>query len=345
MSRFCYIKFASAVLLLLAAFSTCPAKEEERSRPTGQLKRFTFVEAHMGTHFKIILYAKDRATAEQAAKAAFARIAQLDGIMSHYRLTSELMQLCLKSDDKPVKVSSDLFAVLWQAQKMAEQSNGAFDVTIGPVVRLWRRCRLKNKLPTPQELAQARSLVGFRNLVLDPKHQTVQLKQPGMRLDLGGIGKGFAADKAIETLARLGVDRALVSAGGDIVVSKPPPDSDGWRIGIAPLEDPDARPERFIFLADAAIATSGDAERYVEIDGIRYSHIVDPRTGLGLVGRISATVIAPDGTTADALATTLNILGEKGLPLIEKTPGASGLIHRKVDNKDVLIKSKRFPDH
>src|SRR5262249_25157796 len=154
--------------------------------------------------------------------------------------------------------------------------------------------------------------------------QTVQLLKPGMRLDLGGIAKGYAADAAQEVLKKHGLTRALVAAGGDIVVSDPPPDTKGWKIGIAPLEDPDAEPKRYLLLSKGAESTSGDAEQFVEIGGKRYSHIVDPRTGLGLIGRMSVTVTARRGLDSDPLTKIAAVLGpEKGLPLIEKCPGAS----------------------
>src|SRR5262249_49774852 len=158
------------------------------------LSRFTFTEPHMGTRFKIIVYASDERTANGAVKAAFQRIADLDGIMSDYRPASELMQLCKKAGGEPVRVSEDLFTVLARAQEVAKRSDGAFDVTVGPVVRLWRRARRTKEFPDAEELARARALVGYDKVRLDAKARTVQLTKAGMLLDLGGIGKGYAAD-------------------------------------------------------------------------------------------------------------------------------------------------------
>ncbi len=297
----------------------------------------------MGTQFKIIVYAPGEGNATTAAKAAFARVAELDRIMSDYRANSELMQLCEKAGGPPVQVSEDLFYVLTKAQEVARLSDGAFDVTIGPIVRLWRRARYSKSLPDPTELERARSLVGYEKLHLDAKQQTVQLDKKGMRLDLGGIAKGYVADAVLVVLKKHGISRALVAAGGDIAVSGPPPDADGWRIGIAPLEDPDKKPERFIVLKNAAVSTSGDAEQFVEIDGKRYSHIVDPRTGIGLVGRMSVTVVARDGATTDSLTKVICILGpEKGFPLIERQ-GAAGLAVRKTDGGAIVTQSPGFP--
>src|SRR5262249_49612111 len=153
----------------------------------------------------------------------------------------------------------------------------------------------------PAGLAAARALVGYKNIQLDKKARTVCLLKSGMQLDLGGIAKGYSADEALIVLRKIGIERALVAAGGDIAVSGPPPDAAGWKIGIAPLEDSEQKPSRYLMLRDAAVSTSGDAEQYVEIGGKRYSHIVDPRTGIGLVGRQSVTVVAPFGIFADSL--------------------------------------------
>jgi thiamine biosynthesis lipoprotein len=308
------------------------------------LGRYSFTEAHMGTRFKVILYAADEESANRAAKAAFRRIAALDGIMSDYRPASELMQLCKKAGGEPVPASQELFFVLQRAQDVARRSNGAFDVTVGPVVKLWRRARKLHEMPAADDLKQALSLVGYDKVRLDEKAGTVQLLTPGMQLDLGGIAKGYAADEALATLKSLGITRALVAAGGDIAVSDAPPDAAGWTVGIAPLEDPESKPKHVLLLKHQALSTSGDAEQYVEINGKRYSHIVDPHTGIGLVGRMSATVLAPNGITADSLTKVVAVLGpEKGFKIIEETEGVSGMMVRKTESGEETICSKRFP--
>jgi thiamine biosynthesis lipoprotein len=308
--------------------------------------RFTFSEAHMGTKFQIVLHAKDEATAQKAAKAAFARAAQLDEIMSDYRPTSELMQLCQQAGKGPKRVSPDLFAVLARSQEISRLSDGAFDVTIGPVVRLWRRSRRTRQLPGPDELAKARALVGYDKMRLTAKDSTVELIIIGMLLDLGGIAKGFAAEAMLAILREYGVTRALVAAGGDIVVGDAPPDAKGWKIGIAPLDNPEAKPSRHVLLTNAAVSTSGDTQQYVEIDGKRFSHIVDPKTGLGLTIRSSVTVIAKDGKTADGLATALSVMGpERGLKLIESIDRAAALFIVATDKVQTTHPSKRFAQY
>ena len=276
----------------------------------------------MGVQVRIVLYALDEAMAEKAARAAFERIAALEDVMSDYRPASELMRLSAQSGGPPVPVSEDLFAVLTQAQHLAAISEGAFDVTVGPHVKGWREARRTGRLPPPGVQEAAAKRVGWQHVRLDSAQQTVHLAVPGMQLDLGGIAKGYAADEAITVLAHHGIGQALVEIGGDIVVSGPPPGQAGWRIRI---ENAEAGPRLACgagcpdtTLTHTAISSSGDTAQFVEIGGQRYSHVVDPRTGLGLTNRIAVTVVAPSGLLSDGLATLLGVLGpERGAALVE----------------------------
>jgi thiamine biosynthesis lipoprotein len=296
----------------------------------------------MGTRFQIIVYAPSEDIAQKASTDAFARIAALNAIMSDYDQTSELMRLCAGAGGPPVTVSAELFFVLSQAQEVSRQSDGAFDVTVGPLVKLWRKARHQHKLPDADKLAAARALVGWRNVQLDTEKRTVKLLKRGMQLDLGGIAKGYAADEALAVLQKHGLDRALVAAGGDIVVSGPPPDAEGWKIAIATL--PGEKDPGRLVLHHAAVSTSGDAEQFAEIEGKRYSHIVDPRTGLGLVGRMSATVVAPKGIMSDSLTKVVAVLGpEKGVRIIEANKGTSARMVRKNGDEFETTVSKDFP--
>jgi thiamine biosynthesis lipoprotein len=310
-----------------------------------KLQRFEFTSPHMGTTFRIVLYAEDEKTAKAAADAAFKRIAELDGIMSDYKSTSELMQLCKKAGGEPVPVSDDLFQVLTRALEISRLTEGAFDITVGPVVRLWRLARRTMMMPNADDLNRARALVGYEKVHLDAKNKTVRLTTKGILLDLGGIAKGYAARAALEVLRQHGIRHALVAGGGDIVVGDAPPGAPGWRIGIAPLDNPNSKPQRHLSLTNAAVSTSGDAEQYVEIGGKRYSHILDPKTGLGLTTRMSVTVIATDGKTSDGLATGMCVLGpQRGLPVIEKIDGAAAMfvIGGEGDKGPTVHLSKRF---
>ena len=331
------MRFHSVLTVFLAVVAAAHAESP--------LTRFTFDEPHMGTRFRIILYAPSEETARKAADAAFKRIADLDATMSDYRPASELMRLCAKSGGDPVHVSDELFFVLFKAEETSRISDGAFDVTVGPVVQLWRQARRTKKMPDADKLAAAKELVGWKNVVLDEKAHTVQFLKAGMLLDLGGIAKGYAADEGLATLKKEGVTRALVAAGGDIAVSDAPPNAEGWKIAIAPLEEGADKEGPYMVLHNAAVSTSGDAEQYVEIDGKRYSHIVDPKTGLGLVGRMSASVVAPHGVIADSHTKILAVLGpERGFKILEKEEGVSGrFVSLTDDGKEEVKTMKNFP--
>lgn len=299
------------------ALATCNA---------GELARYERTELHMGSKFVILLYAPDEPTANRAFEAAFARIAALNQCLSDYESDSELTLLSKTAPSpQPVPISVDLWAILERAQAISSQSQGAFDVTVGPLTKLWRRARRQRELPPPERLTEARAAVGYQSLVLDPATHSARLLKPGMRLDLGGIGQGFAVDEAMKELTRCGIERALINASGDLAALGPPPGQPGWLVGIAPLE-PAAPPSVFGYLVQQALSTSGDAFQYVEIDGKRYSHIVDPRTGLGLTHRSSVSILATNCTDADALATAASVLGaDEGLKLVERCPQVEAL--------------------
>ena len=285
--------------------------------------RFEFSQPHMGTLFRLVLYARTETEAREAAGAAFARIAALDAKLSDYRRDSELARLCGAAGSGPVRVSEDLFRVLALAKEWGERTGGAFDVTAGPVVRLWRRARRQGELPDAAGLARARHVLGIGKLRLDAATRSATLETPGMLLDLGGIAKGFAADEALAVLAARGVSSALVAAGGDVAASDAPPGRDAWEVAVSP-RGPRAEPTQVLRLRNAAVSTSGDAEQFVEIGGRRYSHIIDPRSGLAVTGRFSVSVVAPRGALSDLLATAASVLGpERGMELVGAVPGTA----------------------
>ena len=315
---------------------------EARAR---SLLRFEFREPHMGTIFNIALYAPGQSTAAAASRAAFDRIAALDHIMSDYDESSELMQLCRAAGGPAISISDDLCRVMAAAQELSARSDGAFDITVGPVVQLWRRARRRHELPDPERLRAALALVGYRNLRLDREARTAQLAKSGMLLDLGGIAKGDAADQALIVLKQHRIERALVAAAGDIALGDPPPQARNWRIGIETFESPSGPPANVIGLHRSAVSTSGDSEQHVEINGVRYSHIVDPKTGVALTGRRSVTVTARHDITADCYATAICVLGhERGLRLVADTPGAAAFIMEDQAGQIHEYRSRGFPE-
>ena len=278
----------------------------------------------MGVAWTITAYAADPERATAAIGAAHDEVARLERILSDYDPQSEVSRLSARSPTpEPVPVGDDLWRALSRAVAIRDATGAAFDPTVGPLTALWRQARRSGVMPLPEKLVAARAAVGADCLVLDPARRSVMLTRPGMRLDLGGIGMGDAVDRAVAVLRRDGVTTAMIDASGDVAVIGTPPGRPGWQVALAPLgrQEHDAAD---IVLADAAVTTSGDAFQSVTIDGVRYSHVVDPRTGLGVAGPAAVTVIAADCTTADALATAANVLGpEEGMRLITAMPGCS----------------------
>jgi thiamine biosynthesis lipoprotein len=210
------------------------------------------------------------------------------------------------------------------------------------VVRLWRRARRRDELPSPERIAEFKRSVGYRFVRIDRAKSSIELTKDGMWIDLGGIAKGYAIDEALAELRKQGISRALVDAGGDVGLGDSPPDRPSWTVGVAPL-DPEADPSVLLSLSNVAVATSGDMWQYVEIDGRRYSHIVDPRTGLGLTDHSSVTVIAPDAITADGLASAVSVMGpKKGIELIDAMPNTAALIMRAPRGKIETYRSRRW---
>ena len=291
----------------------------------------------MGVPWTITVHASTEQAGRSAIAAAFAEIARLERVLSDYDATSELSRLSAAAPlAEPVPVGRDLWRVLVAAEAFRERTGGAFDIAVGPLTTLWRQSRRSGKLPRDDKLEAARAAVGPGTIALVADRQAVRLPKEGTRLDPGGIGMGYAADRALEILAGHGITAAMIDASGDILVSGPPPGATGWRIAIATLE-PGGEPET-ILLTHAAVTTSGDARQAVEIDGLRYSHIVDPRTGLGVTGPAAVTVVAPDATTADALATAASVLGpEAGPAVIGSFPGsAARFVWRTGDRAESL---------
>lgn len=307
-----------AVSLLLALL---PAADAE------SLSRFEAEEPHMGSLVRITVYAADEQQAKRGIEAAFAEFTSLNQIMSDYLDRSELNHLSDASPTgTPIKVSKPLFDVLNESQSWSQKTGGAFDITVGPLVRQWRRARRRKEMPAPEKQQAARNSVGWKHLKLHAESQSVSLSAADMKLDLGGIAKGFAADAALRALERAGLKRALVNASGDIVAGDPPPGETGWRIGVAPLK-PAGNPSRFLSIAHAAIATSGDAFQFVVIDGKRYSHIIDPRSGQPVTGRSSVTIVAKSGSAADAAASAVSVMGPiAGMKFIDQAADLEGLI-------------------
>jgi len=277
---------------------------------SAQPMRHEFESKHMGTSFRIVMVHDDPVKAAAAVKEAFARVASLEQVMTDYRADSEVMTLCKRNDAEPGKqlpISDDLAKVLRRSLELSKQTDGSFDITVGPLTKLWRISRKTQEHTPKADLDAALALVGCDKLRLDETAKTLTFNKAGMRLDFGGIGKGFAVDEALTVLKeKHGIDTVLMAAAGDITCRGTPHGKQGWLVEIAPLRK--GAPTRSLMLKNRSVSTSGDLEQVAVIAGIRYSHVLNPKTGLGLTGRRSVTVVAGSGAEADALTKAASVL-------------------------------------
>lgn len=287
----------------------------------------------MGTFSRAVVIADSERAARRCVEAAFEVQDRINKLMSYQRDDSELSKVNREAAGKPVRVDPLTFEVLQKSVQFSKLSDGAFDVTVGPLMDLWKAAGEANEPPTEETLAGARAKVGYEKLILDEKNMTVRFAVEGMKVDLGGIGKGYAVDKSVEAMKKRGAIGGMVDLGGNIrCFGRPPRGQEHWRVG---LQDPNIAPDEMdqskillvLALTEQSVATSGDYRRFVEIRGAKQSHIIDTGTGKGANKLVSDTIIAPDATTADALSTAVNVLGpEKGLALIERLPNVEAIL-------------------
>lgn len=288
-----------------------------------ELSRFEFSEAKMGTTFRLIFYTDSQDKARDAAKAAFVRIDELNLVFSDYQEQSEVSRLSqMAGSGEKVPISSELWEVLKYSKQLSRKSRGAFDVSIGPLSKLWRRAFRQMEFPELEKIKEAKSLVNYRDIKLYRKGPWAKLRTQGMRIDLGGIAKGYTVDAVYQVLLARGINRALVDGGGDIYAGDPPPGGSGWEVQILPVEEGEA-PKKIV-LTRRAIASSGSTYKYLEWNGEKYSHIIDPRTGLGITETKIINVAAGSCMEADAFASTLSILNglERSL-LLDRFPNVA----------------------
>ncbi len=326
-------------LLIFWLFGSCTSIE-------GTPDRYEFTSVKMGTQFQIILYSSDEATAENAARDAFERVEELDSILSDYIEESELNSLSDRSGSGVwTEVSAPLFHILELSKQVSEETGGLFDLTIGPYTDLWRGL---NRMPDPalpdeQELENLSKRVGYQYIELDSHNRSARLTKCGMKLDPGGIAKGYAAEETLRILRMHEISAALVNAGGDITVGSPPPDKQYWKVAV-PLQREEGQFDILnLQLSGMSVSTSGNMFQYIEIDGTTYSHIIDPRTGLGVTRHIQATVIAPDGTLADAYASALTIMDpEDGIQFVNLLEKVEAYVEKVESGVITIWKSDQF---
>jgi thiamine biosynthesis lipoprotein len=299
-------RIAALLTLLLPVFAA-PARADWMER----------TEAIMGTRCYVELWADDPVKGNDAIDAVMAELRRIDNLMSHYKPESELSQINQYANERPVQVDKELFDLIKLSTHYSQITDGAFDITYASVGYLYDYPGHIH--PTEEQIRQKLPAVNWRNMLLDEEHHTVRFEHPGMRIDLGGIGKGYAVDRGIEMLKARGVARALVTAGGD---SRIIGDRMGrpWLVAVRHPDDPNKVVTR-IPLSDSAVSTSGDYERYFDEGGVRYHHIIDPRTGHSASKVRSATILAPTATQTDGMSKTAFVLGpEKALEIINRMP-------------------------
>lgn len=300
----------------------------------------------MGTLATLTAYAANVEIANAAVEAGYRRLDDVNRLMSDYVDDSEVGRLNRAPGGTAVKVSPETLTCVQAAIRFGRASDGAFDATCRPLVALWKRCGAAKRLPTEEQLAAARGLVGYDRVVVDEHNQTLTLPTTGMQLDLGGIAKGYALDLAAEAMRAAGATSVLVDVGGDVRAMGTQPDGRAWRIGV---KHPFAEGLiQQLNLNDCAVATSGVQQRFYEIDGRRYSHIVDPRTGLPAEQAPSVTVIAADGITADAWATAFSVLTiEAGQALLARgaAPGVEVLWIAGTKEHPIVVESPGFDQY
>ena len=297
----------AATLSLLLLVCAAPAHADWMER----------TEAIMGTRCYVELWADDPVKGNDAIDAVMAELRRIDNLMSHYKPESQLSQINQYANERPVQVDKELFDLIKLSTHYSQITEGAFDITYASVGYLYDYPR--HIRPTEEQIRDKLPSVNWRNMLLDEEHHTVRFEHPGMRIDLGGIGKGYAVDHGIDILKARGIDRALVTAGGD---SRIIGDRMGrpWLVAVRHPDDPNKVVTR-IPLKDSAVSTSGDYERYFDEGGVRYHHIIDPRTGHSASKVRSATILAPTATQTDGMSKTAFVLGpEKALEIINRMP-------------------------
>jgi thiamine biosynthesis lipoprotein len=314
---------AIVVLLVTALFFAL--------RTRGPVKADSGVHLVMGTFARVTVLAPDSRTGAKCIEAALAEIRKVDELMSDYKEDSEISRVNKGAFARPVEVGESTFEVIRRSIEFSRLTDGAFDITVGPLVQLFRKAKDKGIAPTPEQIADAKARVGYEKLILNDADHTVRFTVEGMSLDVGGIGKGYAVDKAIEAVQKLGAPGAMVDLGGHVrCFGTPPKGREKWIIGLQDPNIDDFGGSGILLklqVSDTAVITSGDYQQFAIINGKKQSHIIDRRTGKGAEGLSSVTIIAPNATDGDALATAVSVMGpEKGLGLIEKLPQTEAIL-------------------
>lgn len=294
----------------------------------------------MGNNFEFSVVSANEVWASQCIEEAIAEVKRIEKLLTTFDESSQTNQINAQAGIKPVAVDQEVFDLIERSLRISALTQGAFDITYGSIDKsLWNFDKTMTALPEPSKAKEMVRLINYRNVILDKKNQTVLLKEKGMRIGFGGIGKGYAADCAKAVMVKLGVKSGIVNAAGDLTVWGRQPSGESWTIGIA---DPDKKnlPFASVNLTDTSVATSGNYEKFVVINDTKYSHTIDPKTGYPVRGIKSTTIICPSAELADAMATPVMVMGIKaGLSLINQVKGIACII---IDDHNNIYTSKNI---
>jgi thiamine biosynthesis lipoprotein len=291
-----------------------------------EIRRYEESRVSMGCVYTIVSYGYDLARLRDASAAALDEVDRIDRLMSHYKKDSELSRVNREAAKAPVKVDPELFDFIAECLRYSRESEGAFDITVGPLMKAWGFFRGEGRMPSEAELASARNSVGYQHVILNQKDGTIFFDKAGVEIDLGGIAKGYAVDRAVAVLKQRGVTSALLSAGGSTTYALgAPPGKPAWEIEVQDPVERDKIAAR-LQLKDKALSVSGSYEKFFELNGKRYSHIMDPRTGLPVQGILSVVVITTDGLSGDALDNVFYVFGVERARASMKKFSASDVI-------------------
>lgn len=294
----------------------------------------------MGNRFEFTVIADSETAGKKAIDAAIAEVKRIEDLLSTFKDTSQTNLINQHTGIKPVKVDRELIELLQRSVKISDITQGAFDISYGSIDKsLWNFDVNMTALPDFEIAHQSVRLINYKNVIIDPTNSTVMLRHEGMRIGFGGIGKGYAADKAKQILQNMGIEHGIVNAAGDLITWGNQSGSKPWTVGIADPDHSD-RPFSALNISNMAIATSGNYEKYATINGRRYSHTIDPKTGLPVSGIKSVSIICPSAELADALATPVIVMGAQvGLDMINQLRQVACII---IDDHDRLYTSNNI---
>ena len=345
------VNFSSVCWAFLVwLFACCSVNVTLQAQEQAPQKRFALTSGEMGVALNIVVYADDAEQATRAIAAAVRVVRECNQVFSDYDETSEVAKVSAKEGGE-YELSERFVELLVRSAEIHQATDGKFDVTLGPLTRQWRSIRESKKMPEPHLLEETLASCGFSKLQFDTVTRRVTVPA-GMQFDFGGIAKGYAADLALKEMAEAGCPIGLVDLGGDVAVGDAPPGNAGWKIAVAPLHKSDQL-ARFIEIDNAGVATSGDTEQFVTIDGVRYSHILDPSTGLGVQRRASVTVRSENAATADAMASAYSVMSPtEAKNDADSKAGTEVLIQYRVvdevENREIErveeLRSNEFPE-